>query len=37
MLSYLARRFLEFLVVILGVLTIVFLLQRLSGELRMGR
>jgi peptide/nickel transport system permease protein len=32
MLSYLARRFLEFLVVILGVLTIVFLLQRLSGD-----
>ena len=32
MLSYLARRLLEFLVVILGVLTIVFLLQRLSGD-----
>jgi peptide/nickel transport system permease protein len=32
MASYLARRFLEFLVVILGVLTIVFLLQRLSGD-----
>jgi peptide/nickel transport system permease protein len=32
MLTYLARRLLEFVVVILGVLTIVFLLQRLSGD-----
>jgi peptide/nickel transport system permease protein len=32
MLSYLARRLVEFVVVILGVLTIVFLLQRLSGD-----
>jgi peptide/nickel transport system permease protein len=31
-LTYLARRFAEFAVVILGVLTIVFLLQRLSGD-----
>jgi peptide/nickel transport system permease protein len=32
MLSYLARRLIEFVIVILGVLTIVFLLQRLSGD-----
>ena len=32
MLSYLARRLFEFLVVLVGVLTIVFVLQRLSGD-----
>jgi peptide/nickel transport system permease protein len=32
MLSYLARRLFEFLIVLVGVLTIVFVLQRLSGD-----
>jgi peptide/nickel transport system permease protein len=32
MLSYLTRRLFEFVVVLLGVLTIVFVLQRLSGD-----
>jgi peptide/nickel transport system permease protein len=32
MLSYLARRLFEFVIVVLGVLTIVFVLQRLSGD-----
>ncbi len=32
MLSYLARRLFEFVIVLLGVLTIVFVLQRLSGD-----
>lgn len=32
MFDYLARRMLEFLIVIFGVLTIVFVLQRLSGD-----
>ncbi len=32
MLTYLARRLAEFAIVVLGVLTIVFLLQRLSGD-----
>jgi len=32
MLSYLARRLFEFLIVLVGVLTIVFVLQRFSGD-----
>jgi peptide/nickel transport system permease protein len=32
MLTYLVRRFFEFCIVILGVLTIVFILQRFSGD-----
>jgi peptide/nickel transport system permease protein len=32
MLSYLARRLFEFVIVVIGVLTIVFVLQRLSGD-----